>query len=80
MRAEPCSMCGLSARLGTDGVCSDCADWLVGLDADLADMEAHDPHLAALGRNVEAAASALLRPAPDTHPSEQSDDQEVRRG
>lgn len=50
-------------RLPDDIVCQDCADWLAGIDTDLAEMEAIDPSLAELGRRVEAAATALLHPA-----------------
>lgn len=57
-----CTMCEEAPATTTWGfpVCQPCADGLDATQSDLKEMEAEDPHLAALGRRVEASAARFF--------------------
>lgn len=54
---DPCTLCGKAPATTTYGypVCQPCHDWLVDIDGHLAEMEADDPVLRELGKQIEQA-------------------------
>lgn len=77
--ADLCSLCDeTNVDAGAGDVCEDCLEWLMGLQHDLDAMEAIDPRLAELGREVEQRATALLHRLREADHESASDDRAAR--